>query len=225
MLPTRRHVLLLVAPLLLISACASYELIQPPTRDADLYPFAETKAEVTVAVNEVADPKRVKRHFAADLLNKGILPVQIVVSNHGDDRVVVRPADILLLRGRQVIDPLPVEIVAEIPKARWLIVTEETAKRLDHFYSRVAFKETVLAPGETYQGFLFFEAVPPRPRSSRSFRVVRLFPEPALRVPLAVTALEANERIHFGPFGLYPSTEGELAFYPGLGRLAFRSWQ
>ena len=193
--------------LMATAACTSYELVLPPLRDADLYPLAHAKAGVAVAVDEIADSQRAERYFGVDLLAKGILPVQIVVSNHGEHRVSIRPVDVLLLRGRQVVDPRRVGKVADLLRERGLWIREETAQRIDEFFESVAFQETVVAPGETYQGVMFFDAPLPSPYRSRYFRLVALFPDSRLKLHLAVTDLESGDRLRFGPFGLRGADE------------------
>lgn len=189
--------------LVLQSACTSYELVQLPVRDADLYPSAESKAGLAVAIDQMSDSGRVRRHFGADLLDKGILPIQLIVSNHGDHRVKIRPSDVLMLRGRGVIDPLPIEKVTEFPKSEGLWVTDETEEQIDEYFTELAFKEMIVPPGETVRGVLFFEMFgKPIPRS-RYFRLVSLFPQPSFQLHLVITDLEKKERIPFGPFGVY----------------------
>lgn len=189
---------------LLLTACASFRIVELPQREADVYPHAETRAGVSVAVDEIQEPERSRRYFGADLPGRGILPVLVVVSNHGEHRVAVRPADLLLLQGRDVLDPLPVEIVKEIPKDRFGIVTDETEERIDELYEHLTLRETILAPGEHYQGVLFFEGVEPPNRFSRYFRLLRPFAHPTMKLHVRLTDLESDDRVRFGPFGLHP---------------------
>lgn len=189
---------------LLLAGCASFRFVELPQREADVYPHAETRSGVSVAVDEIQEPERSRRYFGADLPSRGILPVVVVVSNHSDHRVVVRPADLLLLQGRDVIDPIPVELVKEIPKDRFLIVTDEAEERIDELYESLTLRETILAPGEHYQGVLFFEGVEPPNRFSRYFRLLRPFAQPTMKLHLRLTDLETADRVRFGPFGLHP---------------------
>src|SRR3954469_7328902 len=97
---------------LVLSACAgSQRAVQLPQYGADLYPQAQTLAGVTVAVDEMNSAERVERLFGADLIKEGILPVNVVVSNFGKQRLRLKPSDILFYQGKEVIDPLPVETV------------------------------------------------------------------------------------------------------------------
>jgi hypothetical protein len=198
-----RLVLLMV--LLVASACASFELVELPVREADVYPTAHERDGVAVAVEPMLDGRRAERYFGADLLRRGILPVQVIVSNHGAARVRIRPADVLLLDDRHVIDPLPATAVAEIPKAKGLFVTGATAARLDALYRELELRERVLAPDESYRGVLFFDVgVRPEPDrfGTRFFRLTNLFSEPPLRLDVVLTELDRGERLRFGPFGV-----------------------
>jgi len=102
---------------LLVSACASsYRVVQVPQYGADLYPQSQTRSGITVAVDEMNNAGRVERLFGADLIKEGILPVSVVVSNFGKQRVLLKPSDILFYQGNEVIDPLPVEMVMATAK-------------------------------------------------------------------------------------------------------------
>src|ERR1043166_3727874 len=97
-----------------LSACASsYRVVQVPQYGADLYPQAQTRSGITVAVEEMKNPERVERMFGVDLTREGILPVNVVVSNFGKQRLLLKPSDILLYQGKEVMDPLPVEMRSE----------------------------------------------------------------------------------------------------------------
>ena len=197
--------LALLMALLVASSCASFELVELPVREADVYPSAHERDGVAVAAEGILDPRRVERYFGADLLRHGILPVQVIVSNHSEARVRIRPSDVLLVDERRVVDPLPVDVVVEIPKARGLFITDATAARLDALYGQLALRERLLAPDETYRGVLFFD-VGERPRRdpfrTRFFRLTNLFSEPPLRLDVVLTEVERGERVRFGPFGL-----------------------
>ena len=199
----RAFLLLVCLGLVSQLACTSYELVQLPVRDADLYPYSETKAGIVVAIDQMSDSRRVSRYFGTDLLSKGILPVQVIVSNHGAHRVMTRPSDLLMLRGREVIDPLAIEKVREITKSKGVWVTDETAEQIDDYFTDLAFKEMLVLPGETVRGVLFFEIVEKPARRSRRFRLISLFPQPSFRLHLVVTDMEEKKRIPFGPFGVY----------------------
>src|ERR687896_2232852 len=97
---------------LAVAGCSSsYRVVQVPQYGADLYPQSQTKSGVTVAIDEMKAAERVERLFGADLIKEGILPVNVVVSNFGKQRILLKPSDILLYQGKEVIDPVPVEMV------------------------------------------------------------------------------------------------------------------
>jgi len=189
------------------SACASHEFVQLPVREADVYPYAEIKYGIAVAVDEISDPGRINRYFGTDLIQEGILPVEVILSNHGPHRVKIGPADVLLVRGTEVIDPLPVEKVVNGPKSKGLWTSDKTGEQIDQLFADLILKETVVGQGETVRGVMFFRA-PERPTPwSRYFSVLSLFPQPRLQLHLVITDLEDKERIRFGPFSLYTKTK------------------
>jgi hypothetical protein len=197
-------VLVLLAAVLL-AGCASYELTEIPTRRADLYPLADRRGGIALAVDPLGDARRSKRFFGADLREHGILPVEVVVSNHGSDRVAIGPADVLMLRGSSVIDPLPLESVGEIVKDRFLPVSPGTKREVERVLGEVALRQTVVAPGQSYQGVVFFDAVQQEEGGAgRFFRMLRAYPRALFQVHVGVTELDSRRRTRFGPFPVYP---------------------
>jgi hypothetical protein len=61
--------------LLVLVACAGsrYEVIRPPLRDAGLYPLAQTRAGVSVAVDETAE--RIERYLSEISLTESLLGI------------------------------------------------------------------------------------------------------------------------------------------------------
>lgn len=199
------RLVLLMALLSGLAACTSFELVELPAREADVYPSADELDGVAVAVEAITEPRSIERYFGADLLAHGILPVRVIVSNHGSERVRIRPSDVLLTEDERIVDPLPIEVVAAIPKSRGLYVTRATAARLDALYDGLELKERVLAPDHSYRGVLFFDVGPRTPRDpmrSTYFRLTNLFPEPPLQLELVLTDVDHGERLRFGPFGV-----------------------
>jgi len=187
---------------LLLGGCAgSYRVVQVPEHAADLYPLSQTRAGITIAVDEIRNAARAQRHFGANLIKEGILPVNVVLSNYGKQRVVVKPSDVLLYRGKEIIDPLPYEIVAANAKRQHRFLQQQTEEEIDKFFSNSMFKETVLAPNETYRGVVFY-AVPAPAGRTGFFSMLNGFSEggPTLRVGL--TDVDNGQRLLFGPFSV-----------------------
>ena len=198
---------------LLVSACASsYRVVQVPQYGADLYPQSQTRSGVTVAVDEMNNAGRVERLFGVDLIKEGILPVTVVVSNFGKQRVLLKPSDILFYQGSEVIDPLPVEMVRATAK-RQKYLRSSTEKQVDKYFGDATLRETTLYPNETYRGVMFF-ALPaakrPLDRFFTSWSILR-DDEPKIRIGL--TNHESGERVLFAPFALrLPETAGAFSY-------------
>jgi hypothetical protein len=182
-----RHLRLLVAVVLV--GCARSPVTQLPQYEADVLPVSETKAGITIGIDEIKKPERAQRYFGADLIKDGIVPVSIVVSNHGKSRVAVKPSDVLVHRGKDVIDPLPIELVAATAKQQRSI-------------ERAAFKETVLSPNESYRGVMFFAAPAPKKTLERFFAALSALGEGEPKIRVGMTNLDTGERLVFGPFSL-----------------------
>jgi hypothetical protein len=197
----RMHVTVLALSAVVLAACAgSYQVVRMPQRDADLYPYSETKEGVTIAIDEIADAARAERYFGADLIKYGVLPLAVVVSNHGDRRVLVKPSDVLLHRRTEIVDPLPVETVVALAKSQRWFLHSKTEQQIDSFFASAAFRETVLLPDETYQGIMFFLRPKPKDMEDKYFSAISLFREGGPKIRVGVTDMETHERVHFGPF-------------------------
>ncbi len=188
---------------LVLAGCATpYEVVRLPQREADLYPLSQTEGRVTVAIDAITSPGRAERYFGADLIEAGILPLAVIVSNYGAQRISVKPSDVLVHRGAEVIDPLPVETVVAVAKERRWLLRARTEERIEEYFEDLAFRETVVLPNDSYQGVMFFP-VPRRPETSDTlFTILNLFHEGRPRVRVGVTELQTRKRLHFGPFSL-----------------------
>ncbi len=100
-----------------------------------------------------------------------------------------------------MVDPLPVEIVAELPtRGRWF-VSDRTREDLREFYADLSLRDVAVAPGSTYHGVMFFRIPEPRSPIARALRVWQPFSMPTLDLYAAIE-VEEGERLRFGPFGL-----------------------
>lgn len=199
----------------LLAACASsYQVVQMPQREADMYPLSQAKAGVTIAIDEIRSAARTERFFGANLIKAGILPVNVVVSNYGKHRVVVKPSDILLQRNKEVVDPLPLEIVVAAAKREHPHLRAKTQQPVEQFFDNLTFKETVLMPNDTYHGIMFFASPRPKRDADTFFTQLSVFRDGGPKMRVAVTDLDSSERVHFGPFTLTPSDTASLFSYP-----------
>jgi hypothetical protein len=186
-----------------LTACASnYHVVQIPEREADMFPVSQTRDGLTIAVDEIRNAERAKRYFGADLVRAGVVPILVVVSNHSDRRVVIKPADVIMLRSRDIVDPLPLQVVTSIATDQHWFLRDKTRETVEGFFNNVSFKEMVLLPNDTYQGVMFFSSPPPRKQKSSPFFVSSLFAASGPRVQIGVTDLDGPGRVHFGPFYL-----------------------
>ena len=198
---------------LLVSACASsYRVVQVPQYGADLYPQAQTLAGVTVAVDEMNNAERVERLFGADLIKEGILPVNVVISNFGKQRLLLKPSDILFYQGKEIIDPLPVETVMATAKRQKQLRTG-TGQQLAKYYGDTLLKETAVHPNETYRGIMFFAVPTPKRALDRFFASLSIYPDDAPKMRVGMTNLESGERILFAPFSIkLPESAGAFSY-------------
>lgn len=187
-----------------LAGCAAerFDLVHIPQRAADVYPSAQAHGPLSVVADAISDPARSRQYFGVDLPSQGILPVVVVFSNYSDGRYVVRPHDVLLLKGEHIIDPLPVERVSALAKARLWRLNEATERRIDSYFEANLLRETVIGSRASHQGVLFFPVLNPEEGPDVFFRALSLFGERSLRLYAAVTDWQHNTRHHFGPFYL-----------------------
>jgi hypothetical protein len=152
----------------------------PPLREADLYPVNQAVEGLTIAVDEIADQERARRYFGSDLAKDGILPINIIISNHGEDRLIVKPSDVLLTDGSRVIDPIPGDQV----------VKDGTGTLL---------QETVVPPGGNYQGMMFF---PMKKQEGGLYGRVEKFFSDKMTLRMVVKDQDSGERLYFGPYSI-----------------------
>ena len=189
-----------------LAACSSpshYVIVEMPEREADLYPLSQTKEGITVAVDEITSSERSMQYFGVDMFRHGIVPVNVVVSNHTDRRQLVSPSDVLLLRGRNsVVDPLPVQSITNLVNRDYWDLDLTTQKQINEHFEELTMQEMVLMPNQVYQGVLFFQAAKPEKdyKDSRYFTLMSLYRKGALNMKVSVADLETRERMHFGPF-------------------------
>lgn len=192
----------------LLMGCTSYHVVRIPVRDAGLYPISQTLDAISVGIDPIKDGERSARYFGIDLLEQGIMPVVITVSNHGTSRAGVNPVNILLRRGNSVVDPLPLEHI--ISKATAWRMSEETATQTKHYLRSLAFQNRVLMAGDTYQGVLFFPVRQKHDTAASGFTVVDVFSGNLMKLTVVVTDLGERKRYHFGPFSVE-----QPYFWPG----------
>jgi len=195
---------LALAGAVLLTACASPDTtrLRPlAEREADLYPVAQTRAGVTVAIDPLDSATRTEQYFATNLRRAGILPIHVIVSNHGSRRLVTGPADILLVRDRDVIDPLPLETVIDTIKRENTGLPGRAERSIDEYVVTSSFQQTGIGPGATVRGLLYFPVARVDDRSpDRYWNVTRLFRgDDELSVRVGLTDADTNDRIRFGP--------------------------
>ena len=211
---TPPRILLVALIALAVSGCASsYRVVQVPQYGADLYPQSQTRSGVTVAIDELKTAERVERLFGADLIKDGILPVNVVVSNFGKQRMVLKPSDILLHQGKDVIDPIPVELVMATAKRQKTFLRSSTEAEVDKYFAASTFKETTLFPNETYRGVMFFAVPVPKKTMDRFFSAWSVYRDGGPKVRVGVTNLDSGERVLFAPFAIrMPESSGSFSF-------------
>lgn len=187
-------------------ACSSptrYVIVEMPEREADLYPLSQTKDGITVAVDEITNVDRSMQYFGIDMFKHGIVPINVVISNHTQRKQLVNPADILLLRGRNaVVDPLPIQNITSLVNRDYWYFDEYTLNQVNEHFGELTLQEMVLMPNQVYQGVLFYQAAKPDNdyESSRYFTVMSLYRKGALNIQVGIADLETHERVRFGPF-------------------------
>jgi hypothetical protein len=207
-----RALLLLLIPIVVGGCASSYRVVQVPQYGADLYPQAQTRSGITVAVDEMKSAERVERMFGADLIREGILPVNVVISNFGKQRLLLKPSDILLHQGKEVIDPIPVEMVMASAKRQKAFLRSGTEAEVDKHFADATLKEIAVYPNETYRGVMFFAVPAPKKIVDRFFTTWSVYRDDGPKMRVGVTNLDSGERVLFAPFPIkMPENAGTLS--------------
>jgi hypothetical protein len=73
----------------LFSGCTSYDVGPVSVRDVNEYTNVAKNAGVTIAADLLSDPEKIKESFDVNLTEKDFYPVQIVIKNDKDGRVLL----------------------------------------------------------------------------------------------------------------------------------------
>jgi hypothetical protein len=178
---------LVVMPLVLASAAlAGYKSLKVKVDPAQSYPFHQTQSNVTIAADPYETNEKIRTAFdVKDLEKLGIVPVNIVISNEGEDLISINGEDINLLddKNRSIQSTAPEEVVQLIlnkgkaPSSRSrtpspIPLPRREGLRGDAFeietdFRNKALKEVRVAPKTTASGFLFFRLPGKETRLSR----------------------------------------------------------
>lgn len=140
-------------------------------------PICRIEGVLTVGVDPYAQPRRQKNSFGADLSSVGVLPVQVMVKNDGERKVLVRPSDMLLvLPDGSRINPVEASaaavrvdtgtrgaaVASQADPAKAPVsgdtATRAQAARIEDF-KRKELQESRLDVGQSARGFVYF--IPP----------------------------------------------------------------
>lgn len=192
-----RNTRVLVLACGLVACVPTPPLVPYPDRAADLYPLSQTIEGVSVAVDAV-EGTRTRRYFGEGLLARRILPVTVVVSNLSSHEVHLGPEDVLLWQGQEVIDPVPAPVVARLTQP---LAGGRAIREAERYFEGLGFHETVLSPGQSYHGVMFFLLPPPSSRRVPYSSLPVFVPDSRLQVQVAARATTLT-RLRFGPFAL-----------------------
>jgi len=91
-------VLLLLLPILwALFGCMSYERQVPSFRMPETFTNMQMAAGARVAARAYVDPKEENEAFGFDIRKAGLLPVQVVFDNIGDNRIEINPSQTFLI--------------------------------------------------------------------------------------------------------------------------------
>lgn len=88
---------LALAAALSLVACTRYEQKPLPIRLPSTNPNAQQVFGVTIAAQAYDDKAQAKEAFGFDILGAGVLPVQVVFDNQGDDPLEIEPSQTFLV--------------------------------------------------------------------------------------------------------------------------------
>jgi len=160
---------------LVSTTLAGYKSIKVKVGLAKTYPFHQSQGNVTIAADPYETDDKVKTAFDVKGLEKlGIIPVNLIITNEGEDLISVTGQDVNLLDAKnQSIESTPPKEVVQLilnkgkePAASGrsrspIPLPRRDSQRGDAFeietdFANKALKEARVTPKSTASGFVFF---------------------------------------------------------------------
>lgn len=91
--------LALLALLLMISGCVAYRSREVSFRHPSAYANMQFVSGAQVAAESHADPQQAKEVFGFDIRSTGILPIQVIIDNAGEQELQIVPSQTFLING------------------------------------------------------------------------------------------------------------------------------
>jgi hypothetical protein len=160
--------------LMLVASCASYKPTAVPTVSVGSLDYRFNADGYGVHVDPYIETDRQKKYFNANLKEAGFLPLLVTVKNNGTGSVTVRPADMyIVLPGGDDLAPVTSDVVAQTVEEGGSITgstlafgfiggiaasesKQESKRARVADYASKQLKETVLVPGDSTYGFVFY---------------------------------------------------------------------
>jgi hypothetical protein len=158
------------------SALAGYKSLKLKVEPAPTYPFHQRQGPVTIAADPYQTKEKILTAFDVKNLDKlGLIPILIIVTNDGDDPVLLSGSDVVLIDPKnQSIGQIPVDEVVQAilgqgkgtPKTGRMPLPFPIPKRgghnddafeLETDFVNKSLKETRVPPKSTVSGFAFFQ--------------------------------------------------------------------
>lgn len=91
------RIVTLAVAALLVASCTRYEQKPLPIRLPSSYPNAVQAFGATIAAQPYDNKERAKEAFGFDIIGAGVLPVQVIFDNQGDDPIEIDPSQTFLV--------------------------------------------------------------------------------------------------------------------------------
>jgi hypothetical protein len=189
-----------------LSACSSAPSVLP-TQSLEHYALRDVRGEVQIAVDPYATPDRTRDAFTGgeEFVERGLLPVRVLIENGSSGPVRMDPADAMLITTRGQVPSLTVDealAVVKVPVGWWALgggfvggsapaYRNETRRRdLDGR----ALKAVTVPPGGSAGGFLYF-SLPENELSLAGNRILLAIRDAAGRAGTFQFTLEGRREI------------------------------
>lgn len=170
----RRFLIVVLTALLAAPGCASYTPSSAPVPVTSSMPACMIDGPMSVGADPYTQKERQKSFFDGDLNGAGVIPVQVSVVNNGENTVLVRGSDVLLILadGTQMTPASASAASVKMESNAGVVAAaigfglvgalvassaedKARAARVEDF-KRKEFKEAKIAPGQSANGFLYF---------------------------------------------------------------------
>ena len=169
---TRCFPVLLFSVSLLLNGCSTMHLPDYPVRSFQSYPNTKVDCNIGIIVQPLTNPEKIKQYFGTNLRSSDVLPVFVLVENHGSTSFLLSKERIVLVsevddlpqishpdRTKSEILPITIGAVGMGDSILFTLISAKLgsdAKEINHNLVVKELRTKTVSPGADTKGFVYF---------------------------------------------------------------------